>query len=298
MSRLRHASIQVLRSPPPLTPRTPRLEAVAMVAVLCLAGPALADEAVPRASEELAVNQKLERVYDLYRRDTVAMLKRGDVQVGVGAAYATQNGQSSELNLSARAFNAQLFVAVGVTESLEASITLPFVASSQRTNVGYVVLGKQSESGLGDPSLRLVKMVGSTGGNLSLILAATLPMGRKTLSSDETHTSLGLAWSKVLRPAFVSAGMAWERDWTSRRNGLSYQMGVGLFVNHAVSLGVEVAGVAVLNPKVGEVRDDSTLGLRLAYQVEPGFGLVVQATYATSSPQPQTTLGINGYWRY
>lgn len=248
--------------------------------------------------DELGMNQKLARVYDLYRKGDAVSLKPNEMMMGVGMAYTTANTNTFGIQQSARALNTQVFASRGFGSGMEVSVSLPYIAQSQRVETAGTILESKNVSGFGDPTIRMMKMfqtkdVGTTG-----ILSVTLPQGNSELSRKETHTSLGASWSKVLRPAFVTGGLTWERDWKSNTNGLGYNAGLGFFLNHALSVGGEVAGVVALNPKVGAVRDTTTLGIKVAYQTTPDFGVVVMTNFGVATDTPQSTIGVTTYWRF
>lgn len=270
---------------------------IAVCVLLFVAMSASAEETATN-KDELGMDQKLARVYDLYRKGDAVSLKPNEMMVGVGVAYTTANTDTFGIRQSARALNTQVFASRGFGSGMEVSVSLPYIAQSQRVEMAGTILESKNVSGFGDPTIRMMKMfqtkdVGTTG-----ILSVTLPQGDSELSRKETRTSLGASWSKVLRPAFVTGGLTWERDWKSNTNGLGYNAGLGFFLNHALSVGGEVAGVIALNPKVGAVRDTTTVGVKVAYQTTPDFGVVVMANFGVATSTPQSTIGVTTYWRF
>lgn len=270
--------------------------------LLCVAGFAGADEVVQVAREPepegLGLEQKLTRVYDLYRKDATVSLKPSEMQAGVGVVYTTGTQETFGLRQSVRALTTQVFVSRGVGHGMEISVALPYSATSQRVETSDAVLEKKSVFGGGDTTIRLLGTLPTKEMSTTAILSATLPTGKHELSRNEAHTSLGMNFSKVLRPAFVSGGVSWERDWQSDINGLGYNVGMGFFLNHALSLGGEIAGLIVLNPKNGAARDTQSMGLKVAYQTTPDFGVVVSTNIGVGTSAPQASLGMTTYWRF
>lgn len=257
-----------------------------------------AESVSPQANdEELGMSQKLERVYDLYRRGNVVSLKQSEWQMGIGASYSTSNNISIDLMQSSRSIATQVFAGRGVGDGMEASVSMPYLVSKQYAETSSGTLFNETSSGYGDPTLRFVKMFPQKGVTAATVFAATLPVGSNKLSSKETHTSLGINLSKVLRPAFVSGGLTLERDWKSNVNGIGYSAGLGFFLNHALSVGGDIAGVAVLNPKPGMARDATTVGVKVAYQADPDVGIVVSASFGVGTNTPSATVGVSTYWR-
>lgn len=274
-----------------------KVKLIAVCALLFVAMSASAGEAITN-QDELGMNQKLARVYDLYRKGDAVSLKPNEMMMGVGIAYTTGSTDMFGIRQSVRALNTQVFASRGFGSGMEVSVSLPYIAQSQRAEMAGTTLESKTISGFGDPTIRMMKMlqtkdVGTTG-----ILSVTLPQGDHELSRKETHTSLGASWSKVLRPAFVTGGLTWERDWKSNANGLGYNAGLGFFLNHALSVGGEVAGVVALNPQVGAVRDTTAIGFKVAYQAMPDFGVVVMTNFGVATDTPQSTIGVTTYWRY
>ncbi len=276
-----------------------------MKAKLITASVLLAVSMSPSAEEsatnrdELGMNQKLARVFDLYRKGDEVSLKPNEMMTGVGMAYTTGSTDTFGLRQSSRSLNAQFFFASrGFGSGMEVSVSLPYIAQSQRVEMNGATLESKTISGFGDPTIRMMKSfqtkdIGTTG-----ILSVTLPQGGSSLSRKETHTALGVSWSKVLRPAFVAGGLTWEHDWKSNANGLGYNAGLGFFLNHALSVGGEVSGVVALNPKEGAVRDVTSVGIKIAYQTTPDFGVVVSANFGVGMDTPQSTIGATTYWRF
>lgn len=269
------------------------------VCALLVATSSFAEEASSaRNNEELGMDQKLARVYDLYRKGDTVSLQSKEMQAGIGVSYTTGTQETFGLRQSARSLTTQVFVSRGVGHGMEVALSLPYIAQSGRVDMAGTTLERKTVTGIGDPTIRIMKMfqtkdIGTTG-----VLAITLPYGDSELSRNETHTSLGASWSKVLRPAFVSGGITWERDWTSNTNGVGYNAGLGFFLNHALSLGGEISGLMVLNPQVGAVRDTQRMGLKVAYQTTPDFGVVVMTNFGVATNTPQSTIGVTTYWRF
>jgi hypothetical protein len=247
---------------------------------------------------EIGMEQKLERVYDLYRKGDVVSLKKSETQVGVGIAYTTSNKEIFGLRQSGRSFSTQVIASRGIGAGMEVSVALPYMANSQRVETPDHVLSNITVSGIGDPTLRIIGALPTKEVSTTAIFAVTLPVGMKGLSRDEIHTSLGVSWSKVIRPAFVSGGLSWERDWKSDVNGLGYNAGVGFFLNHALSVGGEISGVIGIDPKKGTSRDQTTLGLKVAYQTTPDFGIVASVNFGVATDTPNVTVGVTSYWRF
>ncbi len=273
---------------------------VAMFALL-VATTAFADETTASktaSQEELGMDQKLARVYDLYRKGDSVSLKPSEMQMGIGLAYTTSNKETLGLRQSARTLTTQMFASRGIGDGMEISVAVPYIAQSQRVETPGTVLANSTVSGVGGPTIRFIDTLSTKEVSTTAIFSATLPTGKDTLSRNETHTSMGASWSKVLRPAFVSGGLTWERDWKSKVNGFGYNAGLGFFLNHALSVGGEIAGVVTLNPKVGMARDSTTVGIKVAYQTTPDFGIVGLVNIGVATDTPQATVGVTTYWRF
>ena len=273
---------------------------IAVLALLFVVSSVFAEESTTAtgSQDELGMDQKLARAYDLYRKGDTVSLRQSEIQMGVGVAYTTSNKNTFGIQQSSRALATQVFASRGFGTGIEVSVSMPYITQSQRVETADATLESNTISGFGDPTIRMMKMfqtkdVGTTG-----ILSVTLPQGGNELSRKETHTSLGASWSKVLRPAFVTGGLTWERDWKSSVNGLGYNAGLGFFLNHALAVGGEISGVVALNPKAGAVRDITSLGLKVAYQTAPDFGAVVMTSFGVGTDSPQSTIGVTTYWRF
>ncbi|MDO8572780.1 MAG: hypothetical protein Q7S11_03380 [bacterium] len=276
-----------------------RLTILCAVSVGIMGTSVCAEEVVEEAKPEaLGLEQKLARVYDLYRKNDAVSLKPNEMQVGIGVAYATSSQETFGVRQSTRTFTTQLFASRGIGAGIEVSAAVPYVATSQRAETSDAVLAKKTVFGMGDTTVRILGTLPTKEISATAIFSATFPSGKHELSRNETHTSLGGNLNKVLRPAFVSGGLAWEHDWESNANGLGYTIGLGFFLNHALSVGGEVNGVIALNPKTGAVRDNQSMGFKVAYQTMPDFGIVVSTNTSMGTNTPQTSLGVTTYWRF
>jgi Putative MetA-pathway of phenol degradation len=256
-------------------------------------------ETIKSASQaEIGIDQKLARVYDLYRRGDAVSLKPSETQLGIGVSYALSDRETLGFRQNTRSFSTQAFVSRGVSSGLEASLTAPLTVQSQHAETTDTVVASDKVSGFGDPTVRFIGSLPAKEINTSLIFAATLPIGSNALTHKETHTSFGASWNTVLRPAFVSGGLSLKRDWKSDVNGIGYNAGLGFFLNHALSVGGQVSGVAMMNPKVGSVRDSTAIGFKIAYQTTPDLGIVATADFGVGTGTPQTTIGLTTYWRF
>lgn len=249
-------------------------------------------------SKEIGLEQKLTRVYDLYRRGDAVSLKSSETQLGIGLSYSTSENNTLGLRQNMRAFSTQAFASRGIGHGMELSVAVPFTVQSQRAETTDSVLGSKTFSGFGDPTLRLLGTLPTKDFTTTALFAATLPFGADGLSRRETHTSLGINVNKVLRPAFVSGGLSWEQDWKSGVSGVGYNLGFGFFLNHALSLGGGINGIMALNPKMGAPRDLASFGLKVAYQTTPDFGVVASTNFGLTADTPQVAIGATAYWRF
>ena len=247
---------------------------------------------------EVGMDQKLEQVYDLYRKGDTVSLKPSEMQVGMGFSYQTSNKNTLGLEESESVLATQVFASRGFGEGIEASVAVPYLMRSARTGTIAAVLQDQSASGIGNPTFRIIKTLPTQNLSTSAVLVISPNWGSSKVSADDTHTSFGVSASKTLRPAFVSGGLSWEHDWRAGVNGIGYNAGIGFFLNHALSLGGQVSGVIVMNPKMGTARDTTALGIKAAYQATPDFGLVTSVDFGIGSDTSPATVGVTAYWRY
>lgn len=257
---------------------------------------ALARENIP-TNPEIGVEQKLARVYELYQKGDVVSLRSNESQAGIGATYSLRDTETFGVRESSRILATQAYLSRGLGKGVEISVALPYLVASEVIATADTILAKQNITGIGDPTLRLIKEISDKESSIAVITAVSFPWGTREFSRNEIHSSLGVNWSKVLRPAFVSSGISWERDFESRVNGIGYRAGLGFFLNHALSVGGELVGVIKLNPEIGSARDSLTPGIKVAYQTRPDFGIVTTVNFGQTNDVP-TTVGITTYWRF
>jgi len=257
-------------------------------------------EDAPQTGEpnELAIDQKLARVYDLYRKGDAVSLKPSEMQLDISVAGTVGSKETLGILQSTRGVSSQFSVSRGIGRGTEISLALPLQATSMRAETADQVIEHKTLFGIADPTIRILHTLPTKEVSTTAIFAATLPVGKRELSDNGFHTSIGANWSKVFRPAFVSGGLTWERDWRNRTNGVGYNAGAGFFLNHALSVGGEVSGVAMLNQKQGRTRDNTMLGIKVAYQSTPDFGIIGSVHFGVGTDSPRTTIGISTNWRF
>lgn len=248
-------------------------------------------------NQEIGLEQKLARVYELYQKGDAVSLQSHESQVGIGIAYSLRDTEMLGVRESSRILTTQAYLSHGLGKGVEISVALPYLVASEVIATIDTILAKQNIAGIGDSTLRLIKEIPNKESGIAVIIAVSFPWGARELSRNEIRSSLGTNWSKVVRPAFISSGLSWERDFENRVNGIGYRAGLGFFLNHALSIGGELVGVIKLNPEMGSVRDSLTPGIKVAYQTRPDFGTVTTVNLGQTNDVP-TTVGITTYWRF
>jgi opacity protein-like surface antigen len=269
------------------------------VCALLIATSAFAKDVVKTDNtKEIAMDQKLSRVYDLYRKGDAVSLNSKETMVGVGINYSINDKNTLGLRESTRALTTQAFASRGIGHGMEISVSAPYTVQSQNMTSGNEVLGNKTFSGFGDPTVRLMGTLPTKDFTTTLFASTTIPVGDTMFSPYGMHTSFGVNLNKVLRPAFVSGGLSWERDWKSGTNGVGYNAGVGFFLNHSLSVGGGINGILMLNPENGRARDLASFGLKIAYQTTPNFGVVASTNFGLTADTPPVAVGITAYWRF
>lgn len=269
---------------------------LSLVAGILVSALASAEENIQK-NQEIGLEQKLARVYELYQKDDAVSLQSHESQVGIGVAYSLRDTEMLGVHESSRILTTQAYLSHGFGKGLEISFALPYLVASEVIATPNTILAKQNIAGIGDSTLRLIKEISNKESSIAVIVAASFPWGARELSRNQIRSSLGANWSKVVRPAFIVSGLSWERDIEDRVNGIGYRAGLGFFLNHALSIGGELVGVIKLNPEISSMRDSLILGIKVAYQTRPDFGIVTTVNLGQTNDVP-TTVGITTYWRF
>lgn len=268
------------------------IQATSLALVLSLAIlSAYAEE--PKKIEELGNEQKLQRLFELYRVEEIVSLKPREFRFNFDIAYAFDDRNEFGAHISQRSLELQGSFAYGITDWLETVVTVPFQWNQNRVETLNATLASQSLAGLGDMSIRIltalpVKTFGLTG-----VFNFILPTGRDGLGRPGLRSSFGLNASTTIRPAFLFGGLAWERDWETEVNAITYTGGVGFYLNYALAAGLDMSGTRFLNPPRGGIYDTASATVRVTYQVTPTLGVIPYAVFGLTDSAPDVITGLN-----
>ncbi len=246
----------------------------------------------------LGLDQKLERLYELYRAGETVSLLRREMRFNLGFAYSVQDDNVLGLQSSGNTATLHGTFALGIANWLEAAVSIPFQWHESRIETPGERLADSSELGIGGASIRLIAALPTKAFETSMVASFTLPTGDRAFEADRFHSLIGINIAKVMRPAFVFGGLAWQRDWDQTLDGVLYSGGVGFFLNHTLSLGVEIGGTRFLDPPLGHPYDTASATTRVTYQATPSFGLAPFVNIGLTDSAPDSTIGANLFWRF
>lgn len=213
----------------------------------------------PADPEEIGIDQKLQRLYELYRVGETVSLRPREFRFGLGAAYMVDDSDQLGVRFSSRGLTAQASLAYGITNWLEAAVNFPLQWSEQHVESRENRLLNRNIVGVGQAGLKLITTVPTDGFETTGIIGINFPTSDERFGSNAVRTSVGFNVAKVLQPAFVFGGLSWERDWKQSGDGIGYAAGLGFYLNHYLSAGLELTGVRMLNPSRGGIYDLSLI---------------------------------------
>jgi hypothetical protein len=247
--------------------------------------------------KEIGIEQKLERLYQLYRSGEVTTLKPREMRLGVSASYAVNEDNALGIRASAREFALQGSFALGVADWLEAGINVPLKWNEFRIETTDKTIAGESIAGIGDISTRFIAKLPVRIFEAVSILSLTLPTGTKSLDEPGVRSSLGFNVATMIRPAFVYGGFAWQRNWEDGRHGIGYKAGFGFYLNHSLSAGAELSGTRFLNPPKGGIYDVLAMTLQLSWQATRSIGVTPHMSMGLTGSAPDALMGITLLWR-
>lgn len=272
-----------------------RILSVTMLLLSGLACFAYAEEA--KEPKELGLDQKLERLYQLYRAGETISLKPREVRFSLGVAYAVDEEVLPGVRASRRSLGLQGALAYGLTDWLEAGISVPVKWDTLRVESTDTVLAREGSAGIGDIGTRFIAKLPVRAFEMTGILALTFPTGKDALGERGMQSSFGINIAKTIRPAFLFGGLAWQRNWQTARDGIVYTGGMGFYLNHALSAGVELAGTRLLNPPRGGAHDMATATIQVSYQMSSSLGITPYVSFGLTDSAPDAVIGFNVLWR-
>lgn len=256
-----------------------------------------AHAAAQKEGEEIGLDQKLTRLYQLHRSGETVSLKPREMRFGLGVAYALDEEAALGVRASNRSLGLQGSFAYGITDWLEWSVGIPVQWDTLRVETADKVLAHQDSAGIGDLNTRFVVALPVRAFELTSVLALTFPTGRSAGGESGIRSSLAINVAKNVRPAFLFGGLTWQRNWEKGRDGIGYAGGLGFYLNHALSAGVALSGTRFLNPPRGGARDVATATLQTSYHVSPSLGITPYVSFGLMDSAPDAIVGFNLLWR-
>lgn len=256
-----------------------------------------AHAAEQREGDEIGLDQKLARLYQLYRSGETVSLKPREMRFGLGVAYAVDEETALGVRASNRSLGLQGSFAYGITDWLEWGIGIPVQWDTLRVETADKVLARQDSAGIGDLNMRFVVALPVRSFEVTGVLALTFPTGRSAGGESGLWSSLGFNVAKNIRPAFLFGGLVWQRNWETGRDGIGYTGGLGFYLNHALSAGVELSGTRFLHPPRGGTRDVAAATVRASYYITPSFGIAPYVSFGLTDSAPDAIVGFHLFWR-
>lgn len=267
--------------------------------VIALLGIAMSSEALADNStdKELAVDQKLKQVYQLYRINETVSLNPHEVRLGMGLSYTTDEFQTFDVRQSSRHVGAQASAAYGINQYFEVGLSVPVGWSSSSVESATSRLFEQTNAGLEPITARVVGTLPIAGFETNGILSVQIPTGNSKLGNQDVYSTLGFNIARNMRPAFVYGGLSWKHAWESQRNAVGYNAGFGFYLNHALSLGAAFTGTTYLDPLPGNPKDMGVATVNMAYQITPSIGITPSVSFGVTQSAPDFSLALGVFWR-
>ena len=246
--------------------------------------PAFADE--PTKIEELGLDQKLQRLYELYRSGETVSLKTHESRFNLGISYAFNDKNDLGLHTSNRSLVLQGSFAYGITDRLEAAISVPMQWNQNRIETPEKIYVHQSLAGLGDMGVRFITTFPVKQFEMTGVFGLAFPTGRAGIGQSGIRSTIGINVAKIVRPAFLFGGLGWQRDWHTGVNGITYSGGVGFYLNHVLSAGMELSGTRFLNPPRSGIYDSASAIVQVSYQLTPTLGITPYVSHGLTDGTP------------
>lgn len=256
------------------------------------------DVAAQEAIETIGLDQKLERLYELYRAGETVSLARNEKRFNLSVAYAAEDQNMLGIQASGSSLTLSGAFAYGFANTLELEVTVPLRWDASRIESLEERLADESVFGLGGVGVRLIAALPTKGFETTAIFSLSLPTGLKEFEADHLSSLIGINVAKVMRPAFVFGGLAWQHDWSKGIDALAYSGGAGFFLNHTLSLGIEVGGIRYVNPQIGGAYDTISATTRVTYQATPSFGIAPFLGVGLTDSASDAMVGANLFWRF
>ena len=258
----------------------------------------LASAQVVKDQDEIALDQKLKRVYELYRVGETVTLRPHEFRIGVGVDYSFDETERLGIRTRTRAVGTNATIGFGVSKWLEVQLVLPMQGIFSRIDNFGTDVRHRDVIGFGGMGLQFTAALPTKVMETALTFGVTLPSGDRRLGANHMQSLLGLNVAKQLRPAFIYGGISWGHDWDATRDSIGYIGGVGFYLNHALSLGGELSGQSFIQSIPHGNQDIFSTSFRLAYQATPDFGINASFSHGLTVGAPNITINLNVVRRF
>ncbi len=269
-----------------------KTKAIILSLGIIMSSQALAED----SGKELAVDQKLKQVYQLYRINETVSLNPHELRLGLGLSYTANEYRAFDVRESSRHAGAQASIAYGINRYFEVGLAVPVGWSHTTLESPTERVFEQTGAGLEPITARVVGTLPVAGFETNGVLSVQIPTGNK-VGGQEVYSTLGFNIARNMRPAFVYGGLSWKHAWESQRNAVGYNAGFGFYLNHSLSLGAQLTGTTFLDPLPGTPKDMAVATVNLAYQVTPSIGITPSVGFGVTESAPDFSLGLGVFWR-
>jgi len=222
-------------------------------------------------------SQLAKDIRDVFPGDSISLLSRLDKQFSIGIQYSSDTQNQSLRDSRNRSATIPIDFSLGLSDAIEASVSLPIVYSNQELQSSSAV-STTDEYGLGDVSLNLSARLRRETQNrprIMLNLGIGAPTGKTgnpanidqlSLGSGFWSASAGATFSKSLDPATVFLSFRYQHIFEDKLFGIDvkpgssfeYGYGVGMSLNSALSVAGRIGGALQSNTSVnGQIVEGS-----------------------------------------
>ncbi|MEY3784535.1 MAG: hypothetical protein RLZZ230_857 [Candidatus Parcubacteria bacterium] len=259
--------------------------------ILCL----LANN-VCSAAEEIAVQEKVKKAYELYLQDQSVTLSNNQWRVGADVSYTSDERTILFNHQESRSVQGGLSVNYGLTDKIEIFVRAPIVYNKTSVKDAFGLTDEtESSTNFGNVSVggsaTILKL--NNGPTITLQTNFSLPTSTGNSSINRTAVTAGVTLYQDFDPAFLYGGLHGTKTLGGDEfDGFSYQAGFGFSLNHRLAIGAELSGGYKFTPQVLASSESAFLTGNATFALNQKNIIQPSVSFGLNESSPDFILGL------
>lgn len=271
--------------------------------LVLVAGVLFANVALATEAEEIGVQEKVKKAYELYLQDQSVTLEKKSWRMGLDFSYTSNKRSILFTEQEARVAQSGLSINYGLTDKIELFGRVPIVYENY-TLRNILTAEKQnlSDTNLGNINLGVNATLFrfANGPTITWQTAVMLPTYTGKFMTSKTAISSGLTIYQDFDPAFLYGGISGSKTFGGNQfDGINYHAGLGFSLNHRLALGMELNGGYNFGRQLlAANREHASLAARATFVLNQKNLIQPSVSFGLNENTPDFTLGLQWTRRF